>query len=278
MVEIDGSAEGTPSMIGARACASECSGGIAVGERNAPSALEDAPRAGPPVLRPVNGGASCHSDARRAAPVTLPTSGLDSRHEAPADVPGRHAAHREQNAPSAQKEKPRPQRARRKTPNTWDTGGQLGLPEMILSPTTADAAAPRDSLPSTHGAPSHAGAESELLRAIYEEVRGLRHEVRELQSKPSNAAPLQAARAVSIDTARALLGCGRSRIFELLRSGTLRRAPKMGKVAMVSAASLEALLEGLHREPVPKLKRKPPAQRDAGRKEKAAILKLIRRA
>ncbi len=278
MVEIDGSAEGTPSMIGARACASECSGGIAVGERNAPSAVEDAPPAGPPVSRPVKGDPPCSRDALRAAPVTLLTSGLDLRQEVPADVPGRHAAHRAQNNASALKEKPRPQRARRNTPNTWDTGEQLGLPEMLLSPPTADVAAPKDSLPSTHGAPSHAGAESELLRAIYEEVRGLRHDVRELQSKPSNAAPLQAARAVSIDTARALLGCGRSRIFELLRSGALRRAPKMGKVAMVSAASLEALLEGLHREPVPKLKRKPPAQRDAGRKEKDAILKLIRQA
>lgn len=149
---------------------------------------------------------------------------------------------------------------------------------MLLSPPTADAAAPQGIPSSTHSAPSHAGAESELLRAIYEEVRGLRHDMRELQSKPSNAAPLQEARAVSIETARALLGCGRSRIFELLRSGALRRAPKMGKVAMVSAASLEALLEGLHREPVPKLKRKPSAQRDAGRKEKDAILKLIRQA
>ena len=142
----------------------------------------------------------------------------------------------------------------------------------------ADTAETKGIPSSTHGTSAHAGSESELLRAIYEEVRGLRQDVRELQSKPSNEAPFQTARAVSIDAARALLGCGRSRIFELLRSGALRRAPKMGKVAMVSAASLEALLEGLHREPVPKLKRKPPAQREAGRKEKAAILKLIRQA
>lgn len=278
MVGIDGSAEGTPSTIGARACASECSRGAAEEERNAPSALQDAPRAGPQVSRPVKGGAPCSRNTLRAAPVTLLTSGLDSHHEAPADVPGGHDAHREQNAPSAQKEKTRPQRARRNTPDTWDTGRQLGLHGTPLLPPTADTAAPKGIPSSTHRAPSHAGAESELLRAIYEEVRGLRHDVRELQSKPSNAAPPQAARAVSIETARALLGCGRSRIFELLRSGALRRAPKMGKVAMVSAASLEALLEGLHREPAPRLKRKPPAQRDAGRKEKDAILKLIRQA
>jgi len=278
MVGIDVGAEGNPSKMGARACAAECSRGAATRERNAPSALENTPRAGPPVLRPVNGGAPFSPNALHAARVTLPTSSLDARREAPAEVPGGHDAGREQNDPSALTEKPRPQRARRNTPATWNTGGQLGPPGMPQPPPSADTAATKGIPSSTHGGPVHAGAESELLRAIYDEVRGLRHDVRELQSKPSNAAPLHAARAVSIDTARALFGCGRSRIFELLRSGALRRAPKMGKVAMVSAASLEALLEGLHREPVPKLKRKPPAPRDAGRKEKAAILKLIRRA
>jgi hypothetical protein len=77
--------------------------------------------------------------------------------------------------------------------------------------------------------------------------------------------------------AQAMLGCGRSRIFELLRSGALRRGAKVGKTAMICAKSLEALLERVDREPAPRLKRRP-ARRDTGRGESvsAAILKLIR--
>jgi hypothetical protein len=81
----------------------------------------------------------------------------------------------------------------------------------------------------------------------------------------------------TIEAAQAMLGCGRSRIFELLKSGALRRAPKLGKVAMIHLPSLEALMDGIDREPAPKLKRRP-AQHNAGRGEKDAILKLIRRA
>jgi len=127
--------------------------------------------------------------------------------------------------------------------------------------------------------------EADLLRALYEEVRGLRESVREITHRLSNTAPAQAVRAVSIEAAQSLLGCGRSRIFELLRSGSLRRAPKLGKVVMIDLPSLEALIDGIAREPAPKLKREPapklkrrPAQRNAGRGEKDEILKLIRRA
>ncbi|HEX5753720.1 MAG TPA: hypothetical protein VFZ09_46455 [Archangium sp.] len=109
--------------------------------------------------------------------------------------------------------------------------------------------------------------------------------MREITNRLSNAAPAQAVRAVSIEAAQALLGCGRSRIFELLKSGVLRRAPKLGKVAMIDLPSLEALIDGIDREPAPKLKREPapmlkrrPAQSNAGRGERDEILKLIRRA
>ena len=122
--------------------------------------------------------------------------------------------------------------------------------------------------------------QNELLRAIYEELRGLRESVNEIHTKISHAASAQAARAlaVSMEQAQTLLGCGRSRIFELLRSGALRRGPKVGKAAMICAKSLEALLERVDREPeTPKLKRRP-ARRDTGqgKRESAAILKLIR--
>lgn len=122
--------------------------------------------------------------------------------------------------------------------------------------------------------------QDDILRAIYEELRGLRESVNEIHTKISNKAPAQAARAraVTIEAAQTLLGCGRSRIFELLRSGALRRGPKVGKAAMICAKSLEALLERVDREPEsPRLKRRP-ARRDTGRgeSESAAILKLIR--
>ena len=122
--------------------------------------------------------------------------------------------------------------------------------------------------------------QEDFLRAIYEELRGLRESVNEIHTKISHAAPAQVARAqaVSMEQAQVLLGCGRSRIFELLRSGALRRGPKVGRAAMICAKSLEALLERVDREPeTPKLKRRP-ARRDTGRgeSESAAILKLIR--
>jgi hypothetical protein len=120
-----------------------------------------------------------------------------------------------------------------------------------------------------------------ILRAIYEELRGLRESVNEIHTKISNKAPAQAARAraVSVEHAQTMLGCGRSRIFELLRSGALRRGPKVGRAAMICAKSLEALLERVDREPAPRLKRRP-ARRDTGRgeRESEAILRLIRQA
>ena len=122
--------------------------------------------------------------------------------------------------------------------------------------------------------------QDDILRAIYAELRGLRESVNEIHTKISSAAPAQAARtrAVSVEQAQTLLGCGRSRIFELLRSGALRRGPKVGRAAMICAKSLETLLERVDREPeTPKFKRRP-ARRDTGRgkRERAAILKLIR--
>lgn len=121
--------------------------------------------------------------------------------------------------------------------------------------------------------------QDDILRAIYEELRGLREAVNEIHSWISSKAPAQAARAraVTMEAAQTMLGCGRSRIFELLRSGALRRGPKVGKAAMICAKSLEALLERVDREPAPRLKRCP-ARSDTGRGESqsAAILKLIR--
>jgi hypothetical protein len=117
--------------------------------------------------------------------------------------------------------------------------------------------------------------QDDLLRAIYEELRELRESVNEIHTKISSTAPAQAARAraVTVEEAQTMLGCGRARIFELLRSGALRRGPKVGRAARICTKSLEALLERLDREPeAPRLKRRP-ARRDTGRgrSESAAI-------
>ena len=118
-----------------------------------------------------------------------------------------------------------------------------------------------------------------ILRAIYAELRGLRQSVNEIHTRISNTVSVEATRArtVSIEAAQAILGCGRTRIFELLKNGALRRGPKVGKAAMICAKSLEALLERVDREPPPRLKRRP-ARCDNGRgeRESEAILRLIR--
>ena len=145
----------------------------------------------------------------------------------------------------------------------------------ITSP--VESAAIQDPPNTTRNPAPDSEAEPYLLREIYAELRKLREMVGDMQNRIASAAPVQAARSISIDAAQALLGCGRSRIFELLRSGALRRAPKVGKVAMITLDSIEALQECFAREPAPKRKRQP-AQQSTGRAEKDAILKLIRQA
>jgi len=219
MVGNDGRTEGSPSKSGADACAAENSTG-------APQECAKAARAS--------------EASRRATPTLISVASLE-REDAPAHASDGDAAH---HAPDSSREctaTPHAQRARRKSPaasDRRDIGEHAGQYAPALQ-----AAATAQWPPAPQGALPHGGTESELLRAIYEELRGLRHEVRQLHSMPSHAPALQSARAVPLATAQALLGCGRSRLFELLRSGALRRTPRVGKGAMVSAASLEALLE-----------------------------------
>jgi hypothetical protein len=122
--------------------------------------------------------------------------------------------------------------------------------------------------------------QDDILRAIYEELRGLRESVNEIHTKISSTAPAQAARAraVTVEEAQTMLGCGRARIFELLRSGALRRGPKVGRAARICTKSLEALLVRVDREPETPRRKRRPTRRDTGRgrSESAAILKLIR--
>lgn len=49
--------------------------------------------------------------------------------------------------------------------------------------------------------------------------------------------------AISVQEAQSMLGCGRARIFTLLKSGKLKKARKIGRKTMVSIASIEGLLD-----------------------------------
>jgi len=120
------------------------------------------------------------------------------------------------------------------------------------------------------------GAESALLRSIHEELRLLREAVGALHARFTQGAPMQAARAVTVDAAQALLGCGRSQVFALLKAGALSRAPKVGKTAMVTRESIEALQERFSREPAPKLMRQPARNAASGRETRDAILRMLR--
>lgn len=47
--------------------------------------------------------------------------------------------------------------------------------------------------------------------------------------------------AIPVEQAATLLGCGRTRVFELLRAGSLRRV-RIGRKTLVGTESVEALL------------------------------------
>jgi hypothetical protein len=81
-------------------------------------------------------------------------------------------------------------------------------------------------------------------QALYETIRLQRQmqvlveAVRRLERKQSID---PSAAAVSITNAEAILGCSRSRVFQLIRQGKLQRAGSIGRKAMVTRASVEAL-------------------------------------
>jgi hypothetical protein len=130
----------------------------------------------------------------------------------------------------------------------------------------------QDTITTQHPPAVDGGAESALLREVLHELRRLRETVGAIQARISQAAPVQAARAVTVDAAQALLGCGRSQVFALLKAGALSRAPKVGK----TLESIEALQECFSREPAPKLKRQPARSTATGRETREAILRMLR--
>jgi excisionase family DNA binding protein len=71
------------------------------------------------------------------------------------------------------------------------------------------------------------------LAQLAAEVRALRVELR------ANA---HSAVAISVEEAGRRLGCGRTKVFELLKLRKLRSVPKQGRARLVTTASVDALL------------------------------------
>lgn len=69
-------------------------------------------------------------------------------------------------------------------------------------------------------------------------IEALHDEIRELKRSQS----LAGGPAVPVDEAAKILGCGRSRVYELLASGSLVALPKVGRTRMITRTSVEALL------------------------------------
>jgi hypothetical protein len=73
------------------------------------------------------------------------------------------------------------------------------------------------------------------------ELRALRAEVQELRQRELGPA-------VTIERAREILQCSKSRVYELLGEGRLVRAPKYGKKTQVTTTSVYRALEHSQRE------------------------------
>ena len=76
-----------------------------------------------------------------------------------------------------------------------------------------------------------------IIAELAAEVRQLRAEVAALRT-----APQAGATALTVEAAAQRLGCGRSRVFELLAEGKLQPAAKHGRKRMVTLESVDQLL------------------------------------
>ena len=96
-----------------------------------------------------------------------------------------------------------------------------------------------------------------------EELRALRQEIRNLASASDLA--------ISAEEAARRLGCGRTRVFQLLKNRVLARAKSCGRRTMVLAASVQRILDGYGAKRGP---RPPPRRQPAGKIE-AEIRDLV---
>lgn len=87
------------------------------------------------------------------------------------------------------------------------------------------------------------------------ELRALRTDLRALTSASDLA--------ISADEAARRLGCGRTRVFELLKQRVLSPAKSYGRLTMIVAASVERLLAGDSTKPVQRPRRRAAMQIEA---------------
>ena len=121
-------------------------------------------------------------------------------------------------------------------------------------------------VPGTDDVPGLLRALVGVIQAQGQAITRLTQEVRELRGQ----ATMEGATAVPVETAAMLLGCGRSRVFELLTEGRLRRGKRTGRHCMVTRQSIEALLAAGDAEGVRPRPDKPPEQM------RAEVLRLIK--
>lgn len=77
----------------------------------------------------------------------------------------------------------------------------------------------------------------ETLR-LHEQMRVLVEAVRRLEQRQAMDS---LASAISVSDVEIVLGCSRSRVFQLIREGKLQKARSIGRKAMVTKTSVEAL-------------------------------------
>ncbi len=101
-------------------------------------------------------------------------------------------------------------------------------------------------------------------------LREIRSDLRRLKSATIQPGAL----AVTTEQAMARLGCSRSRIFELLKEGRLTRAERVGKLTMITLASIDRLIAGIEPTSPGSSKMRGEKRRGAGGDLEAGILAL----
>lgn len=105
---------------------------------------------------------------------------------------------------------------------------------------------PRHEVPAAGEVCARCGDHPSVALQILLELRALRA----LASVPSPEAPAPAPVAVPIDEAERLLGCARTKVFELIRQHQLE-AVKPGKQRLITRRSIDRLLLGEGARPAP---------------------------
>ena len=78
-----------------------------------------------------------------------------------------------------------------------------------------------------------------------------------LQALVQTRAVQPGAAAVTVEQATSLLGCAKTRIFDLLKSGQLRRGKRLGRRTMVRTSSITALSDVAPKEVAARVQKKP---------------------